>query len=440
MPGALTTDLLPLAPLPPLVPRARVWVAVSGGFDSLSLLHRLAALRVPGLRAVHVHHGLQAAADDWARQVRRQCRALGVPLSLRRVSVEAGSEGPEAAARGARHAVFAELLKPGDLLVTAHQRNDQAETVLLRALRGSGVEGLGAMPVLAPYGPARIWRPLLATPRTAIERYARHHGLAVVDDPHNRDPRYARAYLRHEIWPLLQAHWPQADASLARLAGHAQETAVLLVELAVEDARRLGLGDTGATGLELPIEGLQALSAARRRNLLRGLWARRGWRAPAADWWVRLEREVLAAREDAQPRLPFEHGEARRYRERLYLMPALPPVPVGALRWARGRACGLPPGCGQLRADIAPPRPLTVRFPGGGERLRVAGAAHHRSLKQLCQQAGVPVWVRERLPLIYDGARLLSVAGVWNAAELAELKGFAPRWHCELPGWPFASV
>ena len=441
MPGSVTD--LPLGPLPPLAARARVWVAVSGGIDSMVLLHRLTQLRVPNLRVVHVHHGLQAAADEWARCVRRQCRALGVPLSLRRVEVAASGEGPEAAARVARHAAFAALLRRDDLLVTAHQHDDQAETVLLRALRGTGVEGLAAMPALAPYGPGRIWRPLLATPRAAIEAYAHQQSLEWIEDPHNRDPRYARSYLRHTIRPLLQRHWPQAEASLVRLAQHAQDAAALLADLARQDAAAIGVSAPSGPWLELPVAPLLSLPDARRRNLLRALWGRQQWRAPSAEWLRRLEREVLRARDDAQPCLPFAEGEARRYRDRLYLMPALLPAPRLAqpLPWPRRmRTVTLPAGCGELHAPRAPSRTLTIRFAEGGEHLKLAGARHHRTLKQLCQQAGIPVWVRERLPLICDGERLISIAGRWNASELAELKGFAPIWDCELPGWPSTAV
>src|SRR3546814_5250315 len=135
--------------LPPLAPRARVWVALSGGLDSTVLLHLLHEAGVPNLRAVHVHHGLQAAANGWVREVRRGCRALKVPLTVCRVQVDPRhAGGPEAAAREARYAAFKGLLRGGDLLVTAHHRDDQAETVLLRALRGTGIGGLAAMPAL----------------------------------------------------------------------------------------------------------------------------------------------------------------------------------------------------------------------------------------------------------------------------------------------------
>lgn len=422
----------PLPPLPPGPARRRVWVALSGGLDSSVLLQVLHRAGIPGLRAIHVHHGLQAAADDWARSVRRSCRRLAVPLTVRRVRVAADDPaGPEAAARSARYAVFTTLLRPGDLLVTAHHREDQAETVLLRALRGTGIAGLAAMSACSPLGRGQVWRPWLELPRARLLAWAGAQGIEGVDDPHNRDPRYARSWLRTAVWPALASHWPQAADSLVRLARHAADAEQLLTELAREDLQRLA-----GPGGSLSVAALLALSPARRRNVLRQAWRERGWQAPAADLLDRLEREVLEAGADRQPCLHFAGGEARRYRDRLYLMAPLPTVPADwSASWVRGRQQALPAGGGRLWAATAPPARLDLRFARGGERLRPAGSAHQRTLKQLAQEAGLPVWIRERMPLIYEGGVLRSVAGLWQDAAFAE-RGWQPRWECGLPGGP----
>lgn len=420
--------------LPPLSPRARVWVAYSGGLDSTVLLHLLHAQGVQNLRAIHIHHGLQTAADGWARQARARCRALGVPLTVRRVAVnQAGGEGPEAAARAARYAAFAEILRPGDLLATAHHRDDQAETVLLRALRGSGIHGLAAMPVLAPLGAAQLWRPLLALSRRQLRDYAQAQDLRWIDDPHNADPRYARSWLRAELMPRLAPHWPQAADSLARLAGRAAEAAGLLDELAQQDLQPLRHGDA------LSVAGLLALSPARRRNALYHAWCAR-WPAPSQAQLQALEREVLTARDDAQPCLRHEHGELRRFRDHLYLLPALPPRPPAGWQrdWPlRRRVVELPDGLGRLQAARAPSLPLRLRFARGGERLRPAGDAHTRGLKALCQVRGLPVWVRERMPLVYaidgENEELIAIAGYWRNARAAAW-GLDLRWQTTLPG------
>lgn len=420
---------LQLPPLPELPRGARTWVAYSGGCDSTVLLHLLKRAGARRLRAVHVHHGLQAVADDWVKHCRRVCRQFDVPLKLLRVQVDPDhSAGPEAAAREARYQALRELMQPGDCLVTAHHRDDQAETVLLRLLRGTGIAGIAAMRPLVPFEPGLLWRPLLQISRRELRDYAIRLDLDWVEDPHNLDPAYARSWLRREIMPRLQSRWPQAVESLGRFAGHAAEVAELLAALAAADLRAVE-ADGG-----LSVAALRALSPARRRNLLRHWLAVQGQEAPPAELLERLDRELLSARPDATPRLRYGPREFRRYRDLLYLLPLLPPAPQGLqLEWRRGRELELPPGCGRLRLERAPRLPLRVRFPSGGERLRPAGVARTRSLKNLFQEAGVPLWVRERTPLVYRGEELFAAGDFWHAQTALDA-GFRCVWQHDLPG------
>lgn len=413
--------------LPPLSPQGRIWVAYSGGLDSSVLLHVLHAQGVPGLRAIHIHHGLQIAADDWARRARKVCRALGVPLSVRRITVDDPlGEGPEAAARRARYLAFQAVLRDGDLLVTAHHRDDHAETVLLRALRGTGINGLAAMAPLQDLPRGRLWRPLLATPRKTLHAYAERHGLDWIDDPHNADARYARSWLRSEILPRLQPHWPQALDSLARLAEHAREAAGLLAELATDDLAGARDGD----GWSIP--ALLAMPEARRRNALHALWIVQRWRPPAAAQLARLEQTVLRARGDAQPLLRHAEGEWRRYRDRLYPMAILPPVPRGwSCVWQGRGEIALPGGCGSLQAPArARASAFELRLVASGERFRPLDAPHTRSLKNLFQEAAVPPWRRLRTPVLCARGRVLWIGGFGWAQDA----GNAARpltWRCE---------
>lgn len=415
--------------LPPLAPRARIWLALSGGLDSTLLLHLLREAAVPGLRAVHVHHGLQVAADHWLRAIRRQCRALKIPLTVCRVQVTAAHlRGPEAAAREARYQALQALLQPDDLLVTAHHRDDQAETVLLRALRGTGIGGLAAMRTLSPIGVARLWRPLLGSPRAELRAEAERRRLRWIEDPHNADPRYARSYLRQDIMPRLARHWPQAGASLARLAQRAADADALAAALAALDLQAL------RAGAGWSVSGLLALDPVRRCNALHHAWTAQGWAPPAEAALRRLDTELLGARADAQPLLRHHQGELRRFRDTLYLMDVLPLPPTRALRWpARRRTLQLPDGLGRLRLARVPPPDLQLRFARGGERLKPAGAAHTRSLKQLCQDAAIAPWVRVRMPLLFVGDTLLAIAGYWCSAEALAL-GLDPQWETSLPG------
>ncbi|MCM2336797.1 MAG: tRNA lysidine(34) synthetase TilS, partial [Pseudomonas sp.] len=249
-------------------PAAAVCVGFSGGLDSTVLLHRLAAdsdVRARGLRALHVHHGLHVDADRWAEACAATCAALGVPLSTVRVAVVADGDGPEAAARAARHAAFAEVLREDEVLALAHHRDDQAETFLLRALRGSGVDGLAAMRRWQAIGAMHVWRPLLDVDRAALQAYAADHGLAWSEDPSNADASFDRNFLRERVLPLLRERWPHAGAALARSAAHCTDAAALLAD---EDARALALLRT-LDPHAISLTGLRALPAARRTRVLR---------------------------------------------------------------------------------------------------------------------------------------------------------------------------
>lgn len=380
---------------PELKRGATYWVALSGGLDSTVLLHRLKRDGVSPLRAIHVHHGLQKKADAWVAHCRRFCKSLQVPLTVERVTINPRSDdGPEAAARDARYAALRKHLRRGDCLVTAHHRDDQAETVLLRLLRGTGIHGLAAMRSQMTFEPGTVWRPLLDTPRTELLAYAQQHKLRWIEDPHNRDERYARSWLRKNLMPELEARFPAAKASLARTAAHAAETVELLDALAEQDSTAVAQQQT------LRVSGLLALAPARRNNLLRHWIRQRGHEAPPAETLARIETEVLRARADADPRLAWGACELRRYRDNLYVLPRQKPAALPKLKLPRG---------------------LTLRFPEGGERLKPAGSAHTRSLKNLFQEAGVPPWIRQRTPLIYENDQPIAVLGLVHTARSLEL-------------------
>ncbi len=389
--------------------------------DSTVLLHALRSARLKP-HALHVNHQLQPGSGAWAEHCRALCAAWDVPFELRRVGlVPDDPAGPEAAARTARYEAMRAVLKAGDVLATAHHRGDQAETVMLRLMRGTGVSGLAAIPALSDLAPGRLWRPLLDIPRDALLAYARTHQLTWVEDPHNANPRYARSYLRAEILPRVRARWPAFEESLARVAAHAAEARQLLRELATRDLAGI------RSALGLSVGGLLELSDARRHNAIRSWIEDAGFEAPPADALARLDDEVLRARADAEPLLGFGAAELRRYRGTLFLMRRLPAAPDGVeLCWRTGRQLLLPEGCGWLQASASPPEQLRVRFPRGGERMKPVRARQTRTLKNLFQEAGVPPWVRERTPLLYRGKQLLWVGGIGWAARAAP--GLTIQW------------
>lgn len=418
VPELTARDLLPALPQPET--HSRFIVACSGGLDSTVLLHALASLDASRVQAVHVHHGLQASADHWAEHCARVAAQLGVPFTLLKAELPARDDaGPEAAARAARYALLASVLSAGDCLVTAHHREDQAETVLLRLLRGSGVQGLAAMREWSSVAGWPLWRPLLEQPRERLRRYAEQQGLGWIEDPHNADPRYARSWLRVEALPLLRQRWPQADASLARTAALAAEAVELLDQLAADDAA------TAMHGRALRVSVTAALSPARRHNLIRHWLRGQGFEVPSADLCQRVDAELLQAAVDAEPILRWPGCELRRYRDLVHAMrplPALARAPAEALRWVGSRALQLDGDAGLLSADAPPPCALTVRSPRPGERFRVQPDAPARTLKNLFQEQGVPPWLRMRLPVLEIEGQAHCIAGVAASAEWRALQ------------------
>lgn len=386
------------------------YVGFSGGLDSTVLLHVLVEAGVAPLTAIHIHHGLQAQADAWVGHSTRVCAVLGVPIVVERVHVAAEDrQGPEAAAREARYSAFRTHMKPGDCLVVAHHRDDQTETVLLRLLRGTGIDGLAAMREWVDFPPGRLWRPLLGVPRAVLREWAQTRGLSWVEDPQNREFRFRRVWIRRRLLPHLEAATPGIDERLARLASQAARVSDRCAEQTRASLAQLAAEDEDGT---LPVAALRAMSGARRHMLLRAWLRSRGFAMPTAAVLERLDREVLAARADAQPVLRFAGCELRRYQGRLYSLTPLPLPPAASLVWESGSRLELPAGCGRLLAACPPPQALRVFFPCGGERLRPASHVHTRTLKNLFQEAEVPPWQRRRTPLVCLNGELVWAGGL----------------------------
>lgn len=410
-------------------------VAFSGGPDSTALLHALAGLQRDGrrLRALHVDHGLHPDSQDWAASCAALCGELGVPLHTLRVSVDANGQGPEAAAREARYAAFAEILGAGEWLVTAHHREDQAETVLLKLLRGAGPHGLGGMRERRALGRGQLWRPLLDTPRGELEEYAQAAGLQVVEDPANRDSRMARSYLRHEILPRLERHWPHAVSSLVHAARLQRDQADFLDQHARAALEALAGGDGG-----LAAAGWVASHPALRARILECWLHDRGLPAPTAVQRAELERQVREAAADRVPCVAWPDAEVRLWRGRLHAMAPLPAPPEAWSALWKGHALDLPAGAlrwSEPAQDGEAPT-IRVRIDVPGLRLQPHGDRHHRALGDLFQQAGVPPWRRRFCPILYAADdTLLGVADLWTTAAGEELfRSFRMRPCWQPPG------
>jgi len=423
------------APLAELVRRddgRRLLVGYSGGLDSTVLLHLLAAntdIRRNGLGAIHVHHGLHADADAWAAQCQRSCDALDVPLSIVHVDVDrASGQGLEGAARDARHRAFAQALADDEILALAHHRDDQAETFLLRALRGSGVDGLAAMRSWRAYANGWLWRPLLDVAREELHEHATAHGLAWIEDAGNGDPRFDRNFLRNAVMPLLRQRWPQASHNLARCAALNAQAADLLEADDVSALQGVMRDDH-----TLDVDALRAIVPERRARVLRRWIGGLGLQPLPGNGIAVIEADLLPARADTQACFAWSGARIRRWRHLLHAEAMRDPLPAQwSQAWDGTTPLLLPTGdtLSLLGAERFDP-PLRVHARQGGERIVLPGRGHSHALKHVLQDAGIPPWRRERLPLLSsnDGTLLAAGDAILSASLAAWLGTRGARLH-----------
>ncbi|MGF6148296.1 tRNA(Ile)-lysidine synthase [Kingella potus] len=417
-----------LRSLPEAVRRARrIEAALSGGLDSVVLLHILAQLKDrlnAEISAVHVHHGLHPEADGWLGFCRSYCAALGVPLRWQKVIVEPAGKGIEAAARQARYRVFAQ--SPADIIAAAHHADDQTETFFLAALRGGGLRALAAMPELRPLAenPAlQLWRPLLPYTRAELAAYAAEHRLEYVTDPANSDPSYLRNWLRHDGLPHWRRHSPQIDRHIRTAVALLQDELAVLQE-AVEVDRQAVCDAHG-----FHTERWRQLTPARRRQSIRLLLLEHGGglknKAFLADF-CRVLYEIGAG--EAQWRLNGQILIASR--NRLYFLPEgwqrqyTPAAGQGGLQeWqARGWQFrsfrrGLPP---EMLGQTLRIRPIESRD-------LIATPAGRKPPKQILHEHGIPPFIRSCWPLLTDAEnRPLALANLCADSRFAVSDGRIP--------------
>jgi tRNA(Ile)-lysidine synthase len=432
-----TPDLL-IANLP--AGASGLLVALSGGADSCALLAAAVLLRDehPGLplRAVHIDHGLQPAAASFRETCTAVCQRLRVPLTVLAIEIAlpAGSSLEEAA-RDARYAALEAQLAPGECLLTAHHAQDQAETLLLQALRGAGPKGLSAMPACREFGAGWHVRPLLDVPRQDLLAFGAQLAADHCEDPMNEDLRFDRNYLRRRVWPSIEERWPGAHMALSRAARHAADAQALSDDIASWDLARLRDGEA------VSVPTLRSLPPLRRFNAVRLWLGESGVTPPSTARLTEAMRQVMDAKADHMPTIIWGGCALRRYRQRLFLTPADNPRLQEALVWRIGCDSPLELGSGLGWLAWAPHKggidakfkdlALLVRGRGGGETLKVAAGAKTHTVQHLCQDLGVLPWMRDALPLLFVGNDLIAVADLWLETRwcaAADTIGFVPAW------------
>ncbi|MDV5171755.1 tRNA lysidine(34) synthetase TilS [Photobacterium rosenbergii] len=423
-------------------PSARFVLALSGGMDSRVLLHLMGRYleRYPeaSCKAVHVHHGLSANADDWAALCARWAAEAGVDFVLEKVTLALGKRtSVEQQARDARYTALRAHIQLGDVLLTAQHADDQLETVLLALKRGSGPAGLSAMPQCTAFATGWHVRPLLDQPRTAIEQYASEHRLDWVEDESNSDERYDRNFLRHQVTPLLNTRWPGIRKAVTRSAALCAEQEALLQELLAE---QLGQAMSADQSLDIACLHPEKPGSERRgKALLRHWLAAVGVKMPSQAQLEQVWHSVVLAQPDANPKVGWGEVEVRRFRQCLHVIQPYEDISDAVVALQLNQACRLPAaigslslsesGAGQLRLPRAD-EPVTVRFEPAGLEVQPVGRVGKRKLKKLFQEYGVPSWLRRRTPLLFYGEQLVAVAGLFVVEAFAG-KECELTWHYE---------
>jgi tRNA(Ile)-lysidine synthase len=403
-------------------PSAIWWIGFSGGLDSTVLLHALAQLHLPvQLRALHINHQISPNADAWQTQCADFCAQLSIPFHAEKVRVENTGKGIEDAARMARYSVFEKNIAPNDYLLTAHHANDQAETLLLRLMRGTGPRGLAAMAQVRALGAGLLARPLLHFTRAELEAYALTHQLRWVDDESNLDDDYDRNFLRNQVMPLLHSRWPEFKRKWQQTAELCAQQESVMEEIAREDlVRAEPLAERVGQSIEL--NALLGLSPARKQNVLR-YWLRLiNHTTPEQLHWQQIEQQIFGGREDAQTRVAWGNVALQTYRERLYALPLqLPELELHMQLVERDIKPRLKTGLPNMR----------IGYREGGERCKPADRMHSQTLKKLLQEYELEPWLRDKVPLVFSGDNLVAVGDLWICAEFVAAEneaGYSLTW------------
>lgn len=431
-------------------PASRYIVAFSGGLDSTVLLYLCFCLKqqqiLSDLVSVHVNHGLHPLADKWSEHCRSICQTLNINYTELQANGTAGrGESREEAARIARYQAFKEYMRVGDVLLTAHHQDDQAETFLLQLFRGAGIDGLGSMRESTLFGSGQLVRPLLRFPRQTIYQFARTNNLNWIDDSSNKDLGFDRNYLRHQIMPMLKNRWPGIGKTVSRSARHCAEAKHLLDFRANELLQSMLNQDHNA----LRISGLKLLADGDKRLVIRRWINQTRLRSPSTIVVQRILDEVIKAGGDRNPRVFWCDAEVNRYRDELYIFKKKQTFDSNqVISWNGRGILDLPGNNGKLQALSGSAKginekywnsdPITVHYRQGGEKCRLAKRSGTHSLKNLFQENSIPPWVRERAPMIYINGQLAAVADFWVCETFygdCSNNNIALRWCDHDLGW-----
>ena len=393
-------------------------VALSGGVDSVVLLHLLHQLQKTQnftLKASHVHHGLSKNADKWVKFCEKLCTKLSVPLDVHRIKLpQKKSLGIEGEARQLRYEKL--LQTKTNLVVLAHHEDDQAETFLLQLIRGAGVKGLSSM---AHFDDSRrLWRPLLNASRIDIENYAKKHKLKWIEDESNQNIDFDRNFIRSKVLPILKNRFSHIIKVISRSSAHLAEAQSLLDELAQIDLKNCL--KSYKYKHKLHVKTLEELSNARAKNVLRYWLEINNQMMPSKDLLDELLRQALTAKKDATIKIQLsKEYEIRRYQDEIYIVPNNQKTQKNyEMIWAGESEIILPNGQkltfkklkGRgIHLKFLRDQKLKIRNRQGGEFFKPDSKRPTKKIKQLLQESDLPPWERDFFPMIFVGDELAAV-------------------------------
>ena len=420
----------------------KVCLALSGGLDSMVLLH-LMNVHLNGkykIRAIHVNHNLNENSNDWSTFCKKQCSQLGIDLTIESIHPENNGSGLEASARDERYQVIKENLTQNELLLTAHHKDDQLETILFRIFRGTGINGLRGIVHYKDDKSHIILRPLLHYSRADLEGYAAANKIKWIEDDSNEDTSFDRNYIRNLLVPKIKERWSRAEESAHRLSIIAAENYELLNELALEDLSQES--DLDSVGIDC----FDSHSIPRIKNMIRFLIEKNDMDMPSMHI---LNSGLIDLINDDEKTSEIKWGNfvIRRFNKRLYFLNktvAMPLIPPDKITWSIHQSIDLHYPIGSLETDFSNgsgisldkcSENLQIKFRKGGEKISLGIKKTPKTLKDFFNEKKILPWTRDKIPLIYDDQHLICIGDFWiNDDFIANKKerSFAIQWNTKM--------
>jgi tRNA(Ile)-lysidine synthase len=401
-PGFNSADLL--TRLKQLPATRRFWIGFSGGADSTALLLAMHELRdqiEAQICAIHFNHGLQVEADEWQQHCRSFCQQRGIEFHLQALQLDQpGRQSQEQYARQQRYNCMEKLLADGEIFLTAHHADDNAETLILNLMRGSGVDGLAAIPPLRKINNAWVARPLLDFSRKDLEQYLQRKGITWFEDPSNLDLSYDRNYVRKQLFPELDQRWPGVVKRLNRTAVHVREFSSVTSTMLRAQYHEL-LSD----GIMFPLKPLVLLNVETQSLLLRQWFRLQDLPFPPRQRLAEFLSQINSGEgTDRRPELRWAGNLVKQHGNELWLQQEPYPDLCPEQSWQSGMSLELGPDFGQVQLcgkSVSIPSDWKIGPGNSGSRLKMHAGGPGRRLKDLLRESGLPPWLRKAIPVLY---------------------------------------